>query len=157
MILLEADNSRDQSYGQNDSLDVDDSSVNDSGSMNEDRWYGADKGSSDEDKAMFIASRRGQAETVRLLLSQGISATSRNEQGVHPLQLAARDGHVQTVQALLQFAPWAVELSDCYGIIALDEAIDIGSLDTVAVLMSKGTFSNLYTLSERLVYAFELN
>ncbi|KAI3552814.1 hypothetical protein CABS03_13262 [Colletotrichum abscissum] len=89
----------------------------------------------DEDEAMFVASRRGQTAIVSLLLSHGALADIRDDCDDFPLLIAARNGHKETVEVLLDHAPHMVEMVDYAGQTAFDEAVSEGHFEWAIILL----------------------
>ncbi|KAF1846370.1 ankyrin [Cucurbitaria berberidis CBS 394.84] len=105
--------------------------------------------SRNDDNALLIACRRGQADLVDLLLSYGASATCQNKIGESPLLIAADCGHNKLTQSLLQCAPSAVELETGDGRTALDAVIDNNEIDLLLLLIKKGSFSTSNSVLEK--------
>ncbi|KAH7356018.1 ankyrin repeat-containing domain protein, partial [Pyrenochaeta sp. MPI-SDFR-AT-0127] len=94
-----------------------------------------------DDDALMLASRRGVLSMVELLLSHGVSATSRNVLGEFPLLVAVDNGHENVIQALLRSVPSAVEMADSDGRTVLDVAFEDQRLDLMRLILKKGSFS----------------
>ena len=95
------------------------------------------------DKALVQAAARGDVSNVEELLSHGARVDARDEQGFTPLLSAAKRGHTEVCQLLLETGKANVEetvvgpsLLD--GDTALMLAAHQGHASTVAVLLSKG-------------------
>ena len=71
--------------------------------------YGSD------DEAVLLASRRGQTAVVNLLLSHGASTTPQNKYGEFPLLVAAKNGHEEIVEAILEKDEVDVDSKDSSG------------------------------------------
>lgn len=92
-----------------------------------------------ESEAMIVASRRGHAAIVSLLVSHGASADMEDEGGDFPLLIAARLGHEETVEVLLHNAPQMVEMTDIHGQSALDAVVDMGHFEVAMRLLQQGS------------------
>jgi ankyrin repeat protein len=104
----------------------------------------ADYGSESDDDAVLLASRRGQAAAVNLLLSHGASATSQNKHGRFPLLVAAENNQEEIVKILLKSTPpTAVEMKDSSGRTPLSTAAESGHEGIVQLLLKNG--ANLET------------
>lgn len=92
--------------------------------------------------ALAVASEMGMAEIVNLLLSYGALATSQNVHGETPLLAAVRNGHNETVRALLQGAPESVEISGDDGVLVLGVALKGRRPELLDLLLRHGNYSD---------------
>ncbi|GBP85350.1 Kinase D-interacting substrate of 220 kDa B [Eumeta japonica] len=87
--------------------------------------------------ALMVASERGRAEAVRLLVAAGADPNATDADGWGPVALAARAGHAPVVRELLD-AGAKVDPRDCGGWTPLMWASYKGHEEVVAFLLEKG-------------------
>jgi ankyrin repeat protein len=93
--------------------------------------------------ALHSAALRGREEMITFLLSKGLPANSRNDQGETPLMVASSYSPVKAVQLLLQHVgEEGLEEVDARGQTALHHAARHGRDETVAFLLSKGAHAS---------------
>jgi ankyrin repeat protein len=83
------------------------------------------------------AARRGDVETVRKLLDQGVSVEARDQTGEAPLVSAALAGHADVAAVLVERGAETGVRND-RGLTPLHGAAYAGSLDTVRLLVDSG-------------------
>ena len=89
------------------------------------------------DLALVNAAAVGNASIVELLLSMGARVDAR-DQGFTPLLVAARFGHTEVCQLLLEIGKADIEETEPHGEnTALNLAATKGDASTVALLLSK--------------------
>jgi ankyrin repeat protein len=84
----------------------------------------------------------GTPDTVKLLLAKGADPNAQDNEGWHPLQLAAKRGDVKIVQLLLDNGAY-VDATNLDGASALMSAAYRGHMDVVRLLAEKGANVNL--------------
>jgi ankyrin repeat protein len=97
-----------------------------------------ESGYESDDEAILLASRRGQAAMVSLLLSHSASVTSRSKYGKFPLVVAVENGHEEVVKVLLRNTPSASAMEDFGGRTALDMALRADNEAIVKLLLETG-------------------
>jgi len=84
--------------------------------------------------SLHLASSRGEAEIVSLLLENGAEVNVKNKFGWTPLQLAASGGHLEVVRLLLNSGA-DVTIKNKFGRTALDYAVRNSHVDIVRLLV----------------------
>jgi ankyrin repeat protein len=97
--------------------------------------------------ALHLASYLGLKQKVTMLLEFGASATALDWNGQCPLQTAVNtrnfyDTDNDILKSLLRHAPSAVELQDHKGCTALDDAVQLGRIRFVRILLQEGQYSS---------------
>lgn len=83
----------------------------------------------------------GSVETIKLLLKKGADLNAKDNDGWHPLQLAAKRGDVEIVRLLLENGA-KVNATNDYGATALESAAYRGYVDIVKLLVENGANVN---------------
>lgn len=83
----------------------------------------------------------GNVETVRLLLGKGANVNAKDNEGWHPLQLAAKRGDIEIVRLLLENGA-EVNATNVDGVTALGSAVYRGYTDVAKLLVEKGADIN---------------
>lgn len=96
--------------------------------------------------ALHLASYLGLKQKVNMLLEFGALATTLDWNGQCPLQAAVNtknfyDTDNDILESLLRHAPSTVEFQDHEGCTALDDAVRLGRIRFVRILLQKGQFS----------------
>ena len=99
------------------------------------------RGFDTEEIPLHVASRRGHADTARLLLEHGADKKSQNDKKRTPLHLSSQYGHVKVVQLLLEQNAH-MEALDGQLWSPLGWASDRGHVDVVRALLQKGADVN---------------
>lgn len=97
---------------------------------------------------LYYAAQAGNLELVEALLARGapvdaLDVDAAGSLSYHasmkdsPLQVAAQNGHVNIVKALLRHKPW-VDHRCCYSPSALGDAADKGNIEIVNLLLDAG-------------------
>ncbi|XP_061743597.1 protein TANC1 isoform X2 [Nerophis ophidion] len=87
---------------------------------------------------LSAAAGRGRAEVCALLLGRGAGLEVANRRGMFPLLSAAKHGHTQVVDLLLEHGAQVDQVCEKQGRTALMLASSEGHVDTVELLLSKG-------------------
>ena len=91
----------------------------------------------------FDAVAKGQTPRMLLLLKSGLDVNTRNSEGMTALMLAAKKGHTDTVQALLDREADINAQATYYGWTALAYAANQGHEQIVRLLLARGADPNL--------------
>ena len=89
-------------------------------------------------RALFLAVRSGHERVVRLLLDHGAEGDGRDEEGLTPLMVSARLGHVEVVSVLVERQGAGLEMSDSQGQTALHHAVVNSQSNTARRLLEAG-------------------
>ncbi|KAH7202858.1 uncharacterized protein BKA55DRAFT_531394 [Fusarium redolens] len=90
------------------------------------------------DETILFASRKGMLSAINIMLSHGSSLAIRGRHGVFPLLAATRNQHLETARVLLRSSPQAVQLTDDFGVTALDAAIERQLFDLALFFVREG-------------------
>lgn len=95
------------------------------------------------DHPIHIASHKGEAEVVQLLLQYGAEAATVNGEGENSMWLAMVGGHKRTLEILLQSNPSIVENAESWAPV-IEETVDLADLDyeILMLLVSECYFSD---------------
>ncbi|KAI1036247.1 hypothetical protein LB504_011378 [Fusarium proliferatum] len=115
-----------------------------------------DEDKEDEDEeAIFVASRGGRAAVVSLLLSYGISASSRDQYDVVPILLAVQNHHPDTAIVLFRDSPETIFSRACDGTTAITEAIETTQIDLLLLFVEE--VKETLTIHQLLDQAVKMN
>ncbi len=93
--------------------------------------------------ALIKSVPKGDAAAVKRLLEKGANVNALNKEGETPLMIAARNGHIAVVEALITKKTDIDALSYINGITALMEAAQNGHTQIVALLLRVKANANL--------------
>ena len=91
---------------------------------------------------LLSAAKKGEAATVKSLLSKGADVNAKTRYSQTPLMLAAQQGHIEIVKTLLE-AGADMNVTDTFykSVTALSAAADKGHAEIVKLLLEKGAKS----------------
>lgn len=91
----------------------------------------------DCERALLLAAASGEERVVELLLGHGVEREGRDEEGLTPLMVSARLGHVGVVSVMVRERR-GLEISDSHGHTALSHAVINSQTTTVRRLLEAG-------------------
>ncbi|KNC87601.1 hypothetical protein SARC_00301 [Sphaeroforma arctica JP610] len=88
-------------------------------------------------QALHVACLINAPEITRLLLKHSADVNARDNKSISPLQLAAREGHVEILEVLTDTSLCDLAAKDCYDQTAADDALKFGKMDAFEYLKSR--------------------